>query len=259
MIALITGGARSGKSTFAEAYAARLGQRGIYIATSQLYDGEMEDRAELHRTRRKESRFPWETREEPYELAALLAELDAADYSCSIACGKLPPAIDNCSVQSRQINAECNDTVQYPTGDAERGGNVQSQSVKASRNETGDSRSVNDGTRGGAVARPVILVDCLTLWLSNWLLRSEEPGEETATVLQRKTDELVAVLVACKSDVLLVTNEVGAGIVPEYPLGRLFRDWAGILNQRVAAVCDQVFLVTAGIPIELKRLVFRFD
>jgi adenosylcobinamide kinase / adenosylcobinamide-phosphate guanylyltransferase len=56
----------------------------------------------------------------------------------------------------------------------------------------------------------------------------------------------------------MVTNEVGAGIVPEYPLGRVFRDWAGMMNQQIAELCDQVFLVTAGIPLELKRYAFRF-
>ena len=52
--------------------------------------------------------------------------------------------------------------------------------------------------------------------------------------------------------VILVTNEVGSGIVPEFPLGRIYRDWAGIMNQRLAQICDEVFLVTAGIPMEIK-------
>lgn len=55
----------------------------------------------------------------------------------------------------------------------------------------------------------------------------------------------------------MVTNEVGSGIVPEYPLGRLYRDWAGLLNRTIASISDQVFLVTAGIPIELKSREYR--
>lgn len=73
-----------------------------------------------------------------------------------------------------------------------------------------------------------------------------------------KLTELLIVLREYPGNVLLVTNEVGDGIVPEYPLGRLFRDLAGLMNQRVAAISDQVFLVTAGIPVELTSRAFRF-
>jgi adenosylcobinamide kinase/adenosylcobinamide-phosphate guanylyltransferase len=88
------------------------------------------------------------------------------------------------------------------------------------------------------------LVDCLTLWLSNLML-----GERD---WRAAGDALVAALAAQASPVVLVTNEVGGGIVPENALGRAFRDAAGHLNQSVAAAADDVFLVVAGLPLWLK-------
>ena len=70
---------------------------------------------------------------------------------------------------------------------------------------------------------------------------------------------MVSALVSCPFPIFVVSNEVGDGIVPEYPLGRLFRDWAGILNKRVAEVSNQAFLVTAGIPVDLKKLAFSWE
>lgn len=189
MVVLVTGGARSGKSTFAENYAAHLGSRGIYIATSPVFDEELRERVRLHRTRREQSAFSWETVEEPYELADLLQRL-------------------------------------------------------RSRAELWESETV-------------VLVDCLTLWLSNWLLRTEH--DNPAEQILEKVTRLQAVLDDFPGTILLVTNEVGYGIVPEYPLGRIFRDLAGIMNQRLAKGCDQVFLVTAGIPMELKSRAFRIE
>lgn len=181
MAVLFTGGARSGKSRFAEAYAASLGNEGIYIATSQLGDDEMRVRAERHRQRRGESGFSWRTVEEPYQLNKLLAEADGS----------------------------------------------------------------------------IMLIDCLTLWLTNWLLKYESEDDPEAMVTA-KVEELAELMSRLPGHVLAVTNEVGSGIVPEYPLGRQFRDLAGFMNRRIAAVCDKVFLVTAGIPIELKSLSYRF-
>jgi len=182
MVVLVTGGARSGKSSFAEKYAALSAERGVYVATSQIGEGEMERRVALHRGRRERSGFPWETVEEPYELCRVLREQEEA---------------------------------------------------------------------------PVVLVDCLTLWLSNWLLREEAAADAEARVI-RRIDELAVLLGGYAGHAVLVTNEVGDGIVPETRLGRVYRDLAGVMNQRVAAVSDRVFLVTAGIPVELKSLAFRW-
>jgi adenosylcobinamide kinase / adenosylcobinamide-phosphate guanylyltransferase len=89
-----------------------------------------------------------------------------------------------------------------------------------------------------------ILVDCLTLWLSNLILADTDWEGPAA--------ELVRVLSGVKADVVLVSNEVGLSIVPDNALGRRFRDAQGILNQRVAAVADTVMFVAAGLPLVLK-------
>jgi adenosylcobinamide kinase/adenosylcobinamide-phosphate guanylyltransferase len=194
MLILVTGGARSGKSKFAEQYITHLGKEAIYIATAQIYDEEMKQRMVLHQNRRDESGYPWKTIVEPYDLASVLHGLNV------------------------------------------------------------------EGTTA-----PLVLVDCLTLWLSNWLLLWLGDGsvQSEKQRLQQSAEELIEklnqALMEYSGTVVLVTNEVGAGIVPEYPLGRLYRDWAGMMNQRIANLCEQVFLVTSGIPLELKRNAFRFQ
>jgi adenosylcobinamide kinase/adenosylcobinamide-phosphate guanylyltransferase len=90
----------------------------------------------------------------------------------------------------------------------------------------------------------IILVDCLTLWLSNVMLADED--------WQGLSEVLAALLPAMTADVVLVSNEVGMGIVPETSLGRQFRDAQGFLNQRVAAAADRVVFVAAGLPLSLK-------
>jgi adenosylcobinamide kinase / adenosylcobinamide-phosphate guanylyltransferase len=88
-------------------------------------------------------------------------------------------------------------------------------------------------------------VDCLTLWLSNVML-AEKPVEPEIAVLH-------AALRDANGPVVLVTNEVGMGLVPETPLGRRFRDAAGWLNQEIAALSDRVVFVAAGLPLVLKE------
>lgn len=220
MLVLVTGGARSGKSGFAERYAACLGNRGIYVATSRIWDAEMRDRVDLHRSAREESDFPWMTVEEPLQLAECLDRLGGG--------GTGPGSVG--------------------PGGAGAGENAARPEELSLREER---------------TQPVILVDCLTLWLTNVLLDtgeeewSREAMNRAAARAESEVDRLAGVLRKLRTPVLLVTNEVGDGVVPEYPLGRLFRDTAGRMNQRLAALCDEVFLVTAGIPVELKRLAFR--
>lgn len=186
MIILVTGGARSGKSTFAERYAAHLGSSGKYIATAQVYDEEMGTRVRRHLERRELSGFAWDTIEVPYDLSSELGKM----------------AVDK-------------------------------------------------------EKDKVILVDCLTLWLSNWLIAYENENEPESKVWN-KIEQLTHTLSAYTGTIILVSNEVGDGIVPEYALGRQFRDLAGVMNQRIAAISQQVFLVTAGIPTELKSREFKF-
>lgn len=194
MAILVTGGARSGKSGFAEQYAKRAAARGIYIATCLPYDEEMVERIGKHRTDRVESGFSWETEEEAYEAAERL-NLMAEQFKEAAQNGHEPP---------------------------------------------------------------VVLLDCLTLWLTNWLLRIEQESLEE-NCLEIEIAKLLEAIQNYPYPLLIVTNEVGSGIVPVYPLGRLFRDEAGRLNQQAAAICERVFLVTAGIPIELKSQAFRWD
>ena len=88
-----------------------------------------------------------------------------------------------------------------------------------------------------------ILVDCLTLWLSNHLLADADIDLEMA--------RLEDALAAAKTPIVLIANEVGSGIVPNHALGRKFRDLQGVLNQRMAARADRVVLVVAGLPLSL--------
>jgi adenosylcobinamide kinase/adenosylcobinamide-phosphate guanylyltransferase len=165
---LVLGGARSGKSTFAEARLAAIGLNKVYLATATAGDQEMQARIAHHRARRGAD---WRAIEEPLDL-----------------------------VEALQDNA----------------------------------------TRDSAV-----LVDCLTLWLSNLMHAGRDPDREAL--------RLVDWLGTAPGPVVLVSNEVGLGLVPETPLGRSFRDAQGRLNQQVAAVVSEVAFVAAGLPLWLKR------
>lgn len=90
-----------------------------------------------------------------------------------------------------------------------------------------------------------ILVDCLTLWLSNLLLAGED--------IAWWSEELIAAIIGCTVPIVLVANEVGLSIVPGNALARRFRDESGLLNQHVAAACDRVVFVAAGLPLTLKQ------
>ena len=98
----------------------------------------------------------------------------------------------------------------------------------------------------GAEARPgrVIVVDCLTLWLSNLVLMGRDPGPAVAA--------LADAIRALSGPAILISNEVGMGIVPEHRLGREFRDWQGRANQEIARACGAAILVVAGLPLRLK-------
>ena len=167
-VTLVLGGARSGKSRFAERLVENAARGGTYLATAEAGDAEMAERIAAHRARR--SPF-WRTVEAPVALASAIA-----------------------------AHAE--------------------------------------------PERP-ILVDCLTLWLSNLLLAGKEADKESGI--------LCSAMREAAGMVVLVSNEVGMGLVPETQLGRLFRDAAGRLNQDVAALADRVFFVAAGLPLVLKE------
>ena len=165
---LILGGARSGKSAFAQRQAAAAKLNVIYLATAQAGDAEMAERIARHRADRAAD---WGLVEEPLALAAALQTHAAAD--------------------------RC------------------------------------------------LLVDCLTLWLSNLLAAGDD-------ALDAETHALLDTLPDLPGQILLVSNEVGQGIVPANPLARRFRDEAGRLHQAIAHLCDRVTLVVAGLPLILK-------
>jgi adenosylcobinamide kinase/adenosylcobinamide-phosphate guanylyltransferase len=109
-----------------------------------------------------------------------------------------------------------------------------------------------------AAPETCLLVDCLTLWLSNLLFAGQaaaqaEAGEAIACpLLHDQTAALVETLPQLPGRIIVVSNEVGWGVVPMHPVSRLFADEQGRLNQRIAAVCEQVTLVAAGLPLCLK-------
>lgn len=105
-----------------------------------------------------------------------------------------------------------------------------------------------------AAADRCVVVDCLTLWLANLLGEAEAAHglHDAAHLPASEREALLAVLPTLPGRIFLVANEVGLGLVPETPLGRLFRDEAGRLNQQLAALCRRVTFVAAGLPLELK-------
>ncbi len=90
----------------------------------------------------------------------------------------------------------------------------------------------------------VILVDCLTLWISNLMMNDADIDAEIGSFISAAS--------GCNSSLFVVSNEVGMGIVPDNALSRKFRDYAGLLNRRTAEIADEVYLVTAGIPLKIK-------
>ena len=91
----------------------------------------------------------------------------------------------------------------------------------------------------------VVVIDCLTVWLSNWVLRAEDQAGKQIELLCRT-------LCVAEADVVAVTNEVGWAIVPDNALARRFRDHSGLMNQRVAEIADRVLLMVCGIPLQVK-------
>ena len=105
------------------------------------------------------------------------------------------------------------------------------------------SVAINENSREG----DVILVDCLTLWINNLLMETE-----STDIINDHIQKLITALEEAECPVMLVSNEVGAGIVPENKLARQFRDYAGFVNQKVAECADRVIWMVAGIPVVIK-------
>lgn len=164
---LILGGARSGKSAFAEELVDRSGLSRTYVATGRAFDAEMEDRIGRHQVRRGDG---WTTIEEPLRLVDVLRTSVSPDTA--------------------------------------------------------------------------VLVDCLTLWVTNLMM--------DGLAIEKESAALADCLRACSGPVVLVSNEVGMGIVPENRMAREFRDHAGRLHQQIARIADEVWFIAAGLPLKMK-------
>lgn len=177
-IYLVTGGARSGKSAFAEQLASSMSRPVTYIATAVITDAEMEERVRLHRERRPPT---WETKEEPYAVASLISQIGH----------------DN----------------------------------------------------------KVLLLDCLSVLVGN--LQWKNWGQKNEQIRQMVRAEIQGIVRAVQeTDVILivVSSEVGLGIVPEDSYSRFYRDLLGEANQQIAEVAEEVYFVASGIPLALKKL-----
>ena len=109
-------------------------------------------------------------------------------------------------------------------------------------------------TKGGKGGFNVILLDCLTLWISNLMhreARSKGQGARGGRTLQKITD-LISACKKAKASIIIVSNEVGLGIVPDNPLARQFRDIAGFANQKIADAAGEVYFMVSGIPLKIK-------
>jgi adenosylcobinamide kinase/adenosylcobinamide-phosphate guanylyltransferase len=173
---LILGGARSGKSDYAEKLAAELGQHVLYIATAEIGDEEMARRIAAHRLARPTA---WQTLEAPRDIGSALARVKDAPE--------------------------------------------------------------------------VLLLDCLTLLVSNILLALEaEPAAAIEAAVQVELEALLAAQNRLDAALIVVSNEVGLGLVPPYPLGRVYRDILGRVNQYLAAQAKRVIFMVAGLPMTIK-------
>ena len=182
-LVLITGGARSGKSSYAERLAAGEGENVLYIATAVPFDDEMKLRVEMHRARRPRE---WQT-------------------------------------------------------------------IEAYK---GFDKIIEKNCRG----KSAVLLDCITIMITNiimdngpdWQSISAERILSIEECIEAEIDSLVSIARREEPLFAVVTNEVGMGLVPEYPLARAFRDIAGRINQKLARAADEVYLCVCGIPVRIK-------
>lgn len=186
MVTLILGGARSGKSSFAEKLAQKKGGDEVYyLATAEAKDKEMKKRIEKHKEQRNKK---WKTIEEPLSVGEVLSQISKGE---------------------------------------------------------------------------VVLIDCITVYISNLLFSNLEEinknikFEDKEKLIIKKIEKIVTT--SKNKEVILVSNEVGMGIVPGNKMGREYRDIAGRVNQFLAQKADKVYITIAGLPVELKEITAKLD
>jgi adenosylcobinamide kinase/adenosylcobinamide-phosphate guanylyltransferase len=136
---------------------------------------------------------------------------------------------------------------------AERSDDEMNDRIDRHRADRGDAFETREEPRAlpevldAEGAHDVVLVDCLTIWISNLLL-----GGANAGAVQERIGALLAVLARRRSHVVIVSNEVGMGLVPDTPLGRVFRDLTGFAHQRIAAIADELYLAAMGVLVRLR-------
>jgi adenosylcobinamide kinase/adenosylcobinamide-phosphate guanylyltransferase len=176
-LTLILGGARSGKSSYAQSLAEETGKSVTFLATAQALDDEMSARIQKHRAERHPN---WETLEIPLDISSYI------------------------------------------------------QKIKTE----------------------LVILDCMTLLVTNILMQfvKDDLVDEApfTRVVQKEVDELIANIRTGKQDWIIISNELGLGLVPPYQMGRVYRDWLGWANQRLARAADKVIFMVAGIPTVIK-------
>ena len=173
-IILILGGARSGKSTYAQCLAEESSSKVLFVATAQPLDDEMRKRIEIHRSNRPVN---WRTLEAPSNVANALNE---------------------------------------HIGDAD-----------------------------------LVIIDCLTILVANLL--GDNPESQSEKQVLAEINNLIEYMKITKATFIIVSNELGLGLVPENRLARIYRDLLGIINQNIAQTADEVYFLTAGIPLKIKN------
>jgi adenosyl cobinamide kinase/adenosyl cobinamide phosphate guanylyltransferase len=241
MKTLILGGVRSGKSRHAEDLARARKGRVTVIATGTAQDDEMAARIEAHRRNRPPG---WRVIEEPIRLAAAI-DAAAIDTSALDTSALDTSALDTSALNASALGASALDA------SALNASALGASALDAAAFKTAPlGASALDSAAPGPVARPAgtVIIDCLTLWLTN-LLCGEDAG-----ALRRETDLLLEILPRLTGECIFVSNEVGLGIMPMNALARRFGDEAGLLHQRLAALCDRVVLMTAGLALCVKDI-----